>query len=488
MVKWCKVVPAILFLFLLILSGCDSPSWATAGEILSPVYVTCPLEGKWTVVEELDKSSDYEETDSQEVGGSAQFTGGVALFDGYVWNQPSYKMKRVNSTDYLMTKYLNLSGSIVPHDQEVEVVTVYAASNFWGEFMIIDAGHMVSFVQDKALLLQKVSDQVDASLANGKTNDYEVSPDSNTGISGVLIGLKIPSDEGMEYQTLWIAAENKKLHPILTRKDIFFPRNSGFWELKVDEGLGENGEGRFFSAHDVSIKLQEAQETEQKKNGETTMNLLQTGTSVINYVGNDYVAIETAKGAGKLQVLPVDNLSSAISIKLSDLMGDKGTSAYDSAKEQAVRTLRSQGAAWLDENGSEENFGLVRKNGHWYLTGSISYQKEDFALATMEFTINLIPPADLIFFDTLYLSWQNITDRVPDAVDAFTSPNKDIALIRTKSKLYIYGMTAEQLDSRPLAEIKMEEGVSIIMAEWATSSYVNNWEKAFLYNSGKRIE
>ena len=59
----------------------------------------------------------------------------------------------------------------------------------------------------------------------------------------------------------------------------------------------------------------------------------------------------------------------------------------------------------------------MRKNGHWFLTGRINY-RNDGVLAQKDFDLKIIPPANLIAYDTLALSWHNIKDRVPDALDA----------------------------------------------------------------------
>jgi hypothetical protein len=72
-------------------------------------------------------------------------------------------------------------------------------------------------------------------------------------------------------------------------------------------------------------------------------------------------------------------------------------------------------------------------------------------------------------------------------LDAFTSPNKDIAIIVTKNKLYIYGISGDQLDSLPLGEIEMKEGETVIMAEWATGFYVDDWERAFMAGDAQPV-
>ncbi|MDD3910444.1 MAG: hypothetical protein PHN86_10915, partial [Proteiniphilum sp.] len=76
----------------------------------------------------------------------------------------------------------------------------------------------------------------------------------------------------------------------------------------------------------------------------------------------------------------------------------------------------------------------------------------------------------------------------PNALDAFASPNKDIVVVKTKSKLYIFSINGEQLNSIPLGEIALDEGTTIIMAEWATGFYVDDWETNFLTNGASVLE
>lgn len=487
------LTPTLIFFLILLPVGCANSAGASAGKIVSPAVSTCPLEGKWTVLQELGTKGNGQGTQQQWVGDTAQFTTGLTVIDGHVWKEPSYKIKRVKAQDYLMTKYIPLSGISLPEEQEVEVITVYAPANFLGEFMKLDQGRMISFVQNKALLLEKVADQVDSSLETANSQAPDLNKDGEAGISGVLLGLKTPDNGSFSYRTLWVAADDTKLRPVLTAKQIFFPRSSGFWKLTVQDVSGGGQTDNRLEARDIATKIpaglpKERPDAKAGKNMDMSMDLntdinteaeTESGTKIIDYIGNDYVAVETeTAGINRLQVLPVDKIAAPAGIKISDLLGDKGLSVYLSAREQALTALNRQGITSAAADPSGENFGLVRKNGHWYLMGRINYQKGGTP-GQADFNLNIIPPANLIFYDTLGLSWQNIKDRAPDAVDAFTSPNKEIALIKTKNKLYIYAVLGEQLAGRPLAELALEEGESIIMAEWATGSYVDSWEKAF---------
>ncbi len=484
----------ILFL-LLVLDGCAESSGASAGKIIPPSGQACPLEGKWTVLQELDMNVNTGDATQQWVGTDVQFAAGAVAFGGHVWDNLSYKIKRVNASDYLMTKYNQPTGISVPETRDIDVITVYAASNFLGEVMKLDDESMVFFVQNKDLLLKKISDQADGTLGASDTNTRFLNQDSKEGTSGVLLGLRIPSDTGYTYRTLWVSADHQQLHTVLGAEQLFFPRTSGFWELKVRNVSSGGKTGNILTARNAESMPPEVKPEEDEKDAKIGTNAEdgtdgQAGTDaedgtepavrIIDYIGNNYVAIEKETGGiSQFQVLPVDKLSSSAEIKVSDLLGEEGLNAYLSAREHTVSALSGEGGSAIGRDDSGTNFGLVRKNGHWSLVGRINYLSGGTYQQT-DFDLKLVPPASLIFYDTLVLNWHNIKDRVPDASDAFTSPNKDIALVKTKNKLTVYRIGAEQLEGSPLAEIDLQEGTAVIMAEWATGSYVESWENSFL--------
>lgn len=490
-----KILLVILLLFSL--SGCAGPSWTTAGKIVPPIHTICPLEGQWLVIQEMKIDEKPGEDNLGWEGKNIQLSGNVAMLGDYVWNRPEFKIKRVNSTNYLVTKYLNLPNELMPESKDVEVVTLLSEENFIGEFMRIDEQRLIAFVQSNVLYLEKVSDQVESTLISAGQNDFMANQQSNPGSSGVLLGLKLPkesntADNGAKgeftYQTLWLAIDNMKLHPILKGNNVFFPRSSGFWELQIRPGLEELSLEEMLSAHDVSTKILDSQlKTMMISRGETKKS---SGKKVIEYVGNDFVVVENNLGVNHLQVLPVDKISTSEGIKVSDLLGDNGSAAYSNARAQARRSLyQNPNIKSIDDLGVEQNFGLIRKNGHWYLRGRINYYLQNSSEPSyLDFNVNIVPPGKLIMYDTLCLSWQYIKDRVPDAVDAFTSPNGDMALVVTKTKLLVFSITAGQLVSEPLAKIDFPAGSSVIMAEWATDFYVDNWEKAFLANGAEVLK
>lgn len=484
-------------LFLMTLAGCADPPGASAGKIIPPPNQVSPLGGKWEIMQELGTSGYAIETSQQWIGGTVQFAEDGVEIGGHVWDRLTYKIKRVNAADYLMTKYIPFTDVAITESQEVDVITVYAASKYLGEFMKLSDEKMISFVQNKGLLLKKLSDEADSFLGFPDRNAHDLYQDSIQGTSGILLGIKIPYGSGYRYRTLWIAADYNEVHPVLAADQLFFPRTSGFWELRVQSVTEEGKTGNVLTARNVTAKTLEthpSQSEGEEEENETSQVTVPEGKNaakdtetesepaarVINYIGNNYIAIEKqTKEGNRLQILPVDKLSMTTEIKIHDLMGHKGLSAYLSAREHAVSELRKDGFSALEEVELGQNFGLIRKYGHWFLVGRINYEKGG-TFEHNDFDLKIIPPSNLIYYDTLVLSWHNIKDRVPDALDAFASPNRDVALVKTKNKIIVYQIVSEQLAETPLAEIDLPEGTSVIMAEWATGSYVDSWEKSFL--------
>ena len=297
--------------------------------------------------------------------------------------------------------------------------------------------------------------------------------------TGVLIGLKAPLDQKnnkqlihYNYRTLWIASINKVLRPILDTKNIFFPRKSGFWEIGV---LNIKDKVNFYTsifAHNISLG-----------NVSNSLNTIKSSTTnySLNYVGNDYISIENNKKDIKgvissLNIIPIDSLPNLKATKIGDITSIEGTNTLNINSQNLINKNRN--IRIYDEKNIAYNFGLIRNAGHWYFEGRINFLKEN--IFHEDYRINIIPPANLVFYDELSITWTEIKEKVPEAIDAYTSPNKDIAIILVKNNtLRIYKINGGKLGLQPVKQIKLKASEKIIMAEWATGSYVENWEKFF---------
>lgn len=468
------VLFSILLLLLILMFGCLGPlsGDSSAGAIISPSVTKLPFSGKWGVVEELVLEGSNGEALSNYIGAKLQFGENFLVFDDGKWGNVTYKIKKVDIFDYLSTKNMapgRLSTMNTGCDNEV--ITAYSSGKYLGEFMGMGESEMIFFLHDKALLINKISDHVDALLSSGESRPA-ITEDSNGRQSCVLLGLKVEEEGAEIYKTLFIAYEQDLLHPILISDNIFFPRTSGFWELTVKDLWQSGRKANILEAKNVSINIADMEdkiEIQEELRGKS-----------VRFIGNDYISIEKEEGKSKvLQVLPVDNLGSKSGIKISDLVDEKAYKLFLDTRENVVKNINTVGKTMDEDDDFLENFGIKRKEGHWVLQGRINHIEGD-KVENLDFNLNTSLPEKLVFYDSLVLNWYKIRDAVPDAVDGFTSPNKDIAIVVTKNKMQIFKMETGQLSLKPLSEVVLTEGTEIIMAEWAVNAYVESWEQGFL--------
>ncbi|MCL1981481.1 MAG: hypothetical protein FWG53_00110 [Clostridiales bacterium] len=488
------LLPAILIIALM-LCGCEYFAGASAGKIIPPPEKASPYSGKWEVVEVFgkDKPESGDVDADQWIGGSVQFSEDAIVFGGQFWENPSYRIKRVDAEAYMSTKNMTEPALLGRGTAAASVITIFAAGSYLGEFMILDELSMMFFVQNNELLLKKVADEADAHLRDVYAEAHGVGSNDSGAVSGVLIGLRSKLPQGnYGYRTIWIAAGADGVRPVLKSDHIFFPRMSGFWECVTEDAKEGESWATTLSAHGAFTKGTAVQGAGPENEGEKAVDEDESEAeaeadaapapqafNAIEYIGNDYVAIESVSGGvGKLHVLPVDSLPSPVRVGVADLLGANGRAAYENARAEAIQVLKNSGVSVFAPDELGEDFGLIREKGHWKLVGRVNYQSGG-AFGYHDFDLKTIPPGKLIFFDNLALNWNRIKDRVPDALDAFTSPNQSIALVKTKNKIVVYAIGNEQLSADSLGEVELAEDEAIVMAEWATAMYVDSWERAF---------
>lgn len=516
------IIALVLFTFYGcgILTDMGGASDISAGKVIPPSGVLSPFEGKWEVIKELGGDSEGEDEKNKWEGGFVQFSGDLVAIDDTVWEQTTYKIKKVDASEFVSVRGVPLEKYQDVTVGKVDVVTIYASGNYLGESMRIDDNSMILFIRDKELMLDKVSDMADnlSDISVASINSIANSIGRNAA-SGVLLGLRIPEVNSYVYRTLWIASTDNEIRPILVSDDIFFPRTSGFWELKVmyagagdddsdnggsyDDGGNvlvtrniavrsseESGENRpdpngDYSAAKGDVKIFDDYDGDydgEHKNSDYKGDYGNDGSiKIVNFIGNDYISIEKqTMGSSFLSMLPVEKPSPKYEISIDSLLGESGKEVFSDRREQVLETLRNEektGA--IVGSGTAGSFGIARQNGHWQLVGRVNYLK-DGTIEHRDFNLKIIPPTNMIYYDTLGLSWYKIKDRVPDALDAFTSPDKGFAIVKTRSKLLVFKIGPGQLSEFPLVDIPLNPGTEVIMSEWATGSYVENWEESFV--------
>ena len=64
--------------------------------------------------------------------------------------------------------------------------------------------------------------------------------------------------------------------------------------------------------------------------------------------------------------------------------------------------------------------------------------------------------------------------------DAFTSPLGKIILIQFDTYIAVYKIENENLITEPLVTVPINENDEVIMSEWCSGGYVEQWERAFI--------
>lgn len=495
-----KTILGLLIIILISsLVGCTSPSTDLAQKITPPKSKKAPIQGTWEIRDTLDLALD--EIENKWLGKRLQFSENQALLGDYLIDNPQYKMKLVDTERYLLYNHKSFPQDFTIPLKQIEIITITDENRFFSEILKLKNEELILKIHNYSFRLEKVSENVDNNLfkkagqeGNKKNPDFPDNHQDELTRTGLLLGLRSPIDEEnskteYQYRTLWIAAKNGNLSPILKMKDLFFPRISGFWKIEVERKSVQDKAKDFIYAYSIL--------TDPSKKG----SVLGTETNSsdvfrrISYVGNDYLAIEelnqiekenTKSEESKLRILTLDSIPNIKRVAISDLSGQAAATAYRDGQQKLLSQLSIDNKDLLNQHEEEVNFGLERKMGHWFFKGRINYIVGDKVMSA-DYSINAIPTPNLVSYDELFVPWTEIKDQVPGAVDAFTSPNRDLAIIFSKNELIIYRIEEGQLEKSPLKRISLKQGETVIMGEWATGDYVESWEKTFLATGGSKL-
>jgi hypothetical protein len=486
---------AICFILLVsILIGCGTAAIDTNNRIVAPDNNLTPIHGKWIVETCLTKeaSNSVIRTDDW-VGKTAEFSADTVMMGDIVSDDIRYKIKRVKAEEYLMHKFNGSVDKLGIVGNEVQIITISSEDKYLYEFIKVDDDRVIANIDNEFFCLRRVAEKVDKIVAR-QTVERDIdkvsrSEDENQPLrSGVLLGIRTPakssaanSPAGYSYRTLWIAFDKDKVRPVIEAEDLFLPRKSGFWKLMVSEKFQNKSKEDILTA--VSIYKEnskkdiagEVNSFWNDKDGTLRKAIENTGIGAYNDSKKSWLQND-------LQVLPVDSLSNAQGVKISDIAGETGVMAMERAISNLVENYNDSKLKDLIKDTRAISFGLYRKTGHWFFKGRVGFQQKA-QVPFIDFNINLIPSSDFVAYDILQVPWTVIKDRVPNAVDAFTSPNADIAVIFTKEHILIYRIIEEKLSETPLRKIELNKGDSAVMAEWASDYYVNKWESIFIKNN-----
>ena len=464
-------------------------------KIMPPENNNISIKGIWEIKKfsifntNYNKESINKSEADKLIGKKAAFNSQYGFFIDELSLSPKYKTKNINTKDYFSYVYKLNIDDIQIKNSKAEVISVISDGKLFYEFIKTNDKNMIVQKDGIFFYLEKVGEDTEKFFAENnlkerKTkDDIEKLKEDKLLRSGVLIGLRddnpINNSNSTEnklstYRTIWIPSKNRKLFDILQVENLFLPRMDGFWRIGVDrytlKGKDFKDEILAYNKHDEKNKVSFLDDKNE-------VNIYKK----IMFVGNNYLCMEYKKIQGEnskdfYRVLPIHATKNRRGIKISDIFGEEGKKAINNSVEAFLASQNQSNIKNIKKEADEENFSLARNNGYWSVKGRLN-DKDIMGDEYKDYNININPSNKMINFNTLSLSWNVVKTKVPDAIDAYTSPNKDIALIISKDSIRIYEMNKDELKSKALYKIPLKESESIVMAEWATGDYLEKWTK-----------
>ena len=500
-----KKVLALVFLLSLCFNviSCSKININSSGDfVLHPKLDGQYINGVWKVtdVQILDKNACGNMDKSELMNISISFCDSMATIGTNTLMDPKTKLKKLKkdySNHYLLYNYdIEFNSLNIKDKSVINIISVYQNNTMFCE--VIASDNMNAYIYHHGVLYKvvKISDmnyklpeiKSDNNQQKANVNQYSSSNSYNSS-TGVFIGLKgsrykddSTNELKQDYRTLWISFNDNKLNPVLEKEDLFVPRLKGFTVLSVNQNHTIEGNSReeIVCTNIVNGSKEQSEKNVHNDNSGTIADSMpnmkrdmKQRYMDILFVSNDYFSAQYYEGysfAGdyeQLKTLPLDNpnLSTGISI---DILGKNALKSY----EDSVKVINTRDKKVYKSD--PESFAMVRKNGYWALEARISDGK-----TYHDFDLNLLPTKKFLMYDRLCVGWSVIKDRVPNALDAVTSPTSRIAIVMTSNKLLVYEIKNGELDREPLQTIMLKDGESMVMAEWASNEFTDSWSKAF---------
>lgn len=344
--------------------------------------------------------------------------------------------------------------------------------------------------------------------------------------TGLLIGLTNSSNRNQksenptkksedQFKALWIYSDSKQLVHKEKSGVIIAPNGKNFYELRnelfqskeaseyADEYNFYSKYNYYFSYGNISsnlLGLSRVPIFTEKSFNEKYMKEefdwpFKTEVEWPWYIGNKYACImndhyETGGGSFRygedtIKMYKVDTLGKINerekTVKLFDLLGKdmqkELTQIAVKYNNEAVKKATETEKKVMDIN----NLALARKNGRWIIKLPIfsKYYHEgngsSYSTVVQYVDYEKTLPKEITSFDILCVPWKSITSAVPKAIDAVSSPNKDILAVLTNTELLIYKNPKLPL-GKPQLRIAVGSNNKIVLSQWASGDEAVRWK------------
>ncbi|HEY9063135.1 MAG TPA: hypothetical protein VIO64_21955 [Pseudobacteroides sp.] len=373
----------------------------------------------------------------------------------------------------------------------------------------------------------KVNQSSDADKELSKAANQVSEPKTENANSGVLLGLSTGGNDAnngiSSYRTLWIAPKDNTISLVAEGKKILVPYGQEWWFI---EGIKFNDSKKSEYASDPdeldTVSINDLNSYPAAKGSPTDGNINKYAQQLLSqnkaasenrkllFVGDKYAAIASDyyyNTGGTMRpylkdvyVVEINNINR----NYENLNPEDNLilSSKDESKIKKVSILQVLGnqvqqyiSKYKNENISEDEqslygnspevknvtdeygWSIVRRNGMWSPQLAKKWVFSNWSTFSYNLTLADLPinvPKSVVTYNKLTPGWETIRKAVPGAVDAVSSPAKDMLVVFTQDNLLVYTNPLKGI-AKPILTIKLNKNEHIIMTHWATGKYVDKW-------------
>ena len=367
----------------------------------------------------------------------------------------------------------------------VDLISIIDKNQIIGEFFLNSDTEMILLYKSNLIKLRRINKSANFDdIKNDVVIGNETQEEEFDAKEGIMLGIKTPNkeiDEGIysneKYRTLWISHDNWKIGNVYEKPNIIFPRLNGIWKLEVNQKNSNGFEYDEFQVGKYDEKL--------KDNTVGKLNLDKSEYKTIKFVGNDYIAIGKYQGNSFMgnypiyQIIPVNNINIENGLQIDEIFTGIEKEKYLEEFQGEINSLSQEQLEQLNISSiNYNNLAIERRIGRWMFVANLL--PKDMNEAGESFKISILPDSRFINYNSLYMSWKALKQQLGFFKDVFISPLGKIALVQFYDYIAIYKIENGNLITEPLEMIPIGENDEIIMSEWSSGSYVEQWEKAFV--------
>ena len=279
--------------------------------------------------------------------------------------------------------------------------------------------------------------------------------------SGLLIGLRTDGPVS-DYRTLYIAPKQERLQVAAEGKGVLVPYKQQFWN--VDFVKTSSDGDQYVVTYPAQTGL-----------FESPVKLIESADNTVHreellFVGNEYVSvIET-----NLSANPASDTGSAKRVWTTKIpLLDARSSPLRAANRNDLKkfTLNDVfGTNAKDPDYETDGWAVGRKQGRWVPLVAYNNGMPNMTLRD----VNAVLPESVANYDQLCCSWAEIAAKQPQAIDAFSSPSGDMTVVLTNDRILVYPGSPFR-SAQPVLAVNLNRNEKVIMAQWATGRYVDEW-------------